>query len=419
MAVLWLIHIGVIVWIILKFRLTQRGSFTNDYFWPGITAKILGGVLFGIYYKFFGQGGDTWSFFESATVLVHWGVNNPWHYLKSLAGSPLPDNLLQQIGFADQPRALFMVKIVSVFSLVTGNNYWLTSGYFSLFSFLGIWTLVNRIAENYAGSGKAALAAFIFLPSAIFWGSGISKEAIFMAGFGFLSAWCWPRFGAVKGTNVVHWLAGLLLLLILFQLKYYYLAVFVPVMLSTLVQSRIIKGDSPAVLVHSCWLVIFAILLFAASWLHPNLRLDYLAHLVNSNSGNITVSSSHSALVHFRDHADATTWMAMNFPWAVFSGLLRPNIGDWGTVFQDLAVVEHLAITILLLGKLGSVRKWNLLQPDWLPCIIYVIILSGLLTLSTPNFGTLVRYKVSYLPVFIFLVLYRNSWWEQLVRKLP
>jgi hypothetical protein len=153
--------------------------------------------------------------------------------------------------------------------------------------------------------------------------------------------------------------------------------------------------------------------------MHPNLRLDHLAYLVKSNAGIMAANSSQNALIQFRDHPDAFTWMAINFPLAVFTGLLRPNIGDWGTIFQNLAVVEHLAISILLIGKFGSIKSLDFKQPDWLPCLVYVMILAGLLTLSTPNFGTLVRYKVSYFPVFGFLVLYRNRWWDYLVAKLP
>jgi hypothetical protein len=289
-----------------------------------------------------------------------------------------------------------------------------------LFSFSGLWLLVNWIAETYQGSAKAAMAAFIFLPSAIFWGSGISKEAIFMGGFGFLISWTWPWFGVEENkAGLIQWLAGLAILCLLFLLKYYYVAVLIPVLLSRVIQSRLFRNESAWIKAHLSWLLIFVLLLFLASWMHPNLRLDHLAYLVKSNAGIMAANSSQNALIQFRDHPDAFTWMAINFPLAVFTGLLRPNIGDWGTLFQNLAVVEHLAISILLIGKFGSIKSLDFKQPDWLPCLVYVMILAGLLTLSTPNFGTLVRYKVSYFPVFGFLVLYRNRWWDYLVAKLP
>jgi hypothetical protein len=37
--------------------------------------------------------------------------------------------------------------------------------------------------------------------------------------------------------------------------------------------------------------------------------------------------------------------------------------------------------------------------------ILYIFILSVMLSWSTPNFGTLERYKVSYLPVYVLILL--------------
>lgn len=408
MAAVWLIHIGIIVWLVLRLPMMRQTSLNRRYFWFGITFKILGGALLGLYYKNFGGGGDTWGFFESSKILSNWAVDSPWQYVKALAGGPIPDNLPGEIGYANQPRALLMVKIISVFSLLTGNSYWLTCCYFSLFSFSGLWLLVNRIAESYPESAKSAMVAFIFLPSALFWGSGISKEAIFMGGFGFLISWFWPRFAIKNKAGLIHWLAGLAMLSLLFLLKYYYVAVLIPVLLATVIQSRLIGNETTWIKTHLSWLLIFVLLLFLASWLHPNLRLDHVAYVVKHNAATIAINSSKNALIQFLDYPDAGTWMAINFPWAVLTGLLRPNIGDWGTVFQNIAVVEQLVISVLLIGKFTSIRPQDFKQPDWLPCLVYVLVLAGLLTLSTPNFGTLVRYKVSYLPVFVFMVLYRN-----------
>jgi hypothetical protein len=94
-------------------------------------------------------------------------------------------------------------------------------------------------------------------------------------------------------------------------------------------------------------------------------------------------------------------------------------LGDWGSFLQNLVILENLTITILIIGRIRSLRNADLLLPDWFPGLVYVLILAGLLTLSTPNFGTLVRYKVSFIPVFMFLILYKNTWWNKLTAQLP
>lgn len=373
----------------------------------------------GLVYKFHYHGGDTWSFFESSKVLADWAFSDPVSYLNALAGGAVPGWLMKEIGYGAAPRALLMVKILSVFNLFTGGSYWLNSVYLSLFSFCGLWTLVELIALNYPKSGKAALAAFIFLPSALFWGSGVSKETIFTGGFGFLAAWFWPYFRDRSKTSYIHWLAGILLMVLLFQLKYYYMAVFIPVLLSTIICHQLVTGKQHWIMAHLSWVSIFAILLFAATWLHPNLRLDYIAYLIKGNAQDLLARTSGDALIEFKDYPNPVIWMWINLPWAAITGLFRPNLGDWGSFYQNMAILENVCITLLVITAVPSIKGRHLRKPGWLPCAVYVVILSVLLSLSTPNFGTLVRYKVSYLSVLVFLLLYQNKLWDRLVSKLP
>ena len=416
MTLVWFIHIAIITWLALQLYRFQKQSNVTGYFWYGIAFKILGGVLFGLYYKVQIDGGDTWKFFESSKMLAQWGTANFSQYVQALAGGIIPDELITVMGYQEQPRALLMAKILSLFTIMTAGNYWLTGFYFSLFSFAGVWTLVVCISAHYENSGKAALAAFVFLPTVLFWGSGISKEALYLGGFGLVAAWFWPYF--YHKPKPVEWVAGLAILWLLFNLKYYYIAVLVPVLAATIINSRIILRPH-GLLNHLRWLAIFLLLLFGISWLHPNLRPDFVAQVIKSNAELVVQASANSALIDFKTHADASVWMGLNLPWAIFTGLLRPNIGDWGNLYQNLAVLEHLVVGLFLLGFIRSSGGWKYQQWDWLPCLVYVLLLSGLLTLSTPNFGTLVRYKISYFPMFVFLVLYRNRWWDQLVTKLP
>jgi hypothetical protein len=44
-----------------------------------------------------------------------------------------------------------------------------------------------------------------------------------------------------------------------------------------------------------------------------------------------------------------------------------------------------------------------------LPILIYCFVLCILLAISTPNFGTLSRYRIGFLPFFVFVLTYRNQ----------
>ena len=413
------LHISLITllsWWVFK---VYKESGVSPYYWYGLFAKILAGVGFGLLYRYHFQGGDTWLFFEGSKALAAHFFEDPTDYFRMVVGNSWPENLMNEIGYQNQPRALLMIRILSVLALITGGNYWLCSAYLSLFAFCGLWALIDRITTTYPGSTKAAVGAFIFFPSTLFWSSGVSKETLFMGVFGYLTAWFWPYFKGQTGRKYFYWLLAIPMVLVLFQLKYYYMAVLLPVLLATAIHNWFVQRDQSWLKVHGIWIMIFSVLIFGASWIHPNLRFDYLSEIVKSNALEIISKTGSEALIVFKENSDPIIWLGINLPWAIVTGVFRPNFSDWGSFLQNLVIMENLIITILLAVRLKSLNKEDLLKPDWLPCLVYILIMAGLLTLSTPNFGTLARYKVSFMPVFTFLVLYKNIWWGKLTNKFP
>jgi membrane-bound ClpP family serine protease len=67
------------------------------------------------------------------------------------------------------------------------------------------------------------------------------------------------------------------------------------------------------------------------------------------------------------------------------------------TVFTILAIA---AIILAFRVKLNQTEKW------WgVAILIYTSALASVITLSTPNFGTLIRYEVAYMPFLWVLIL--------------
>ena len=100
--------------------------------------------------------------------------------------------------------------------------------------------------------------------------------------------------------------------------------------------------------------------------------------------------------------------MALNSPWALFSGLFRPVIFEANSFFQFVIGVENLILLGLSIFNLKYLsRLWHSSERLLIfGVIMYIGLLVIFLTLSTPNFGTLSRYRVGFLPFMIFLLLY-------------
>lgn len=70
------------------------------------------------------------------------------------------------------------------------------------------------------------------------------------------------------------------------------------------------------------------------------------------------------------------------------------NLGNGKAVFTLLAIVVAIFSFNL---KFSHSEKW------WgIAILVYVSVLSSVITLATPNFGTLIRYEIAYMPFYGF-----------------
>jgi len=106
----------------------------------------------------------------------------------------------------------------------------------------------------------------------------------------------------------------------------------------------------------------------------------------------------------------------MNSPWALISGLFRPFVWEADNALKLIASLENLVVLILCVSSAPRARSFfqapNKLST--LSVVVFSVLLCIFLALSTPNFGSLARYKVGFLPFFVFLLAYRNPAFDYL-----
>lgn len=396
-AMLW----GILV------RVGRRESGTSRLlFWSAALIKLTSGLLLGLVYLYH-YDGDTFVYFHDATKLTAIARTDFVRYVQLLLGSQ--DPALSTLIYS-QPRALFMVKIVSLVNLISFDNYWISSAWLSLLSFLASWQIFKTVEGRFRNSTVAAALAFLFFPSVVFWSSGIVKEtiaaiAIYLLSSAFLRLW----FG--EKLRWRHYLLLAVALFLFWELKYYDAVIFIPVAVAAMVTHWMVGSFERKYPAYVLFLVILAGLLLVGSQLHPNFYPDRLMNVIVENYNVYrSYSGPHQSIEYFNLQPNGLS-MLVNMPWAVVSGFFRPFLFETGNGFQTVAAGENLIILVLCISFLvAPIRhpapKNKLLG---LAALTYCILLCALLALSTPNFGTLVRYRVGFLPFFIFLVTYRNS----------
>jgi hypothetical protein len=420
------ILVGVSVFAIsflLHWLWKKQNQVLRRYFLLGMGFKIVCGLILAAIYKYYYTVGDVLIYFGDASALADAAHNDFQAFLNFLASSNTSLNLKLQ-----EPRAILFTKFVSIVNLMTGNNYWLTTFYFSILSFLGSWYLIRKIYSYFPDLTGIALIAFIFFPSIVFWSSGLTKESIAVASLFVLSG-LFIQFWFTNRLQILQCILGIIALWILWSLKYYYLGIFVPVVFTSLLYKWVLQQylmSKGALLQLSVWILIFILPLLMISLAHPNFYFSRIFDVIVSNYHAYNVLSVPEDMIRF-DNLEPTIWSFISHaPKAFFSGIFRPFITEATNVFQLVASVENLILLILFLVNLSNVKQLTKSNNKilLLSLVVYILLLSILITLSTPNFGTLSRYRIGYLPFFVFLVLLHNPLtsfiqrsWERLVRQ--
>jgi hypothetical protein len=398
-----LVHIALLSW--FSFRYWKAQGILKQFFWPALGVKLVAGVCVGLLYTYYYQVGDTFLYFHDGSMLADLARKDFAAYLKFIIES---EGAFTGSFNEDTPRALLFVKIVSFFSLLSFDNYWIIASYFSLFSFLGSWYLVQRISYHLPEFTLSGIVAFLFFPSMVFWSSGLIKESLALASLFFLSGtflalWFGSKF------SLVHWFWVLFASWVMWALKYYIGAVFFPIVLTSLFYRSILshffkKGQGWINLFVA--MLIFIMLVTAASFSKPNIYPQKLLNRIVENNNAYSQVSPSEDLIHFYQLTPTAVNLLLNAPWALFSGLFRPFIWESRNVLQLLVSIENMLLLAFSGIALYGIRN-ILLSPYRILTfltLVYVIALCIFITLSTPNFGTLARYRVGYLTFFIFLL---------------
>jgi hypothetical protein len=402
-----------IAWLVFK----RHGNQHPWIYWISFLFKLAMGSALGLVYLYYYSANDTWLFFRDANVLAQFAKDDFTAYLKFLFTDEAPDILFDQL-VNSQERSLFLIKIMSVLSWIGGNNYWVSAAWFSLISFLASWYLFFTVTRLFENSGKAASLAFLFFPSIIFWSAGLVKETLALSALYFISG----LFLKFTFNNRVSWYELLLALCsfwVAWNLKYYWTALFGAVLFTNgLVFHLASKWTSIQKQKVITWIIVFVSLCGGTSFLHPNFYLDRFLDVLITNHDDFIHISDGDGVIHYEQLHASWASVMLNAPWALLSGLLRPFLWEASGLMAALASIENLLITVLLLTavtRITQVKQHRLLL---LSVCVYIVLLCIFLSLSTPNLGTLSRYRIGFLPFLIFIITYRNPLLAYLSRRI-
>ncbi len=371
------------------------------FYWPAISLKVFSGIALGWIYLNYLNGGDTWSMFAAASAIKSIIDQSPGEFLNIFVRGDY--SLLPNFQYTWIPAA-FMVKLLALLCFITDSNYWLIAVYLSFFSFFGLWAFAKSLYQLTSDKWVALVPTVLF-PSIVFWSSGLLKDSLAVGALGWLFSVVISSYlgrSLSKSSAIIALISFVLLAIV----KYYLAAIFlvsVLTLISVLYLEKYSKSRKIQFIIPP---VVFTILLLISSLLHPNLWPSRFLEVIYSNYQQYHLTSDPANLIYFKNLGPNITSFLQYSPKALLGGLFMPLWLPELTIFKLGVIVENWFLLLLGLLAIYRLLKQKLVfSPLLYSALLYVITTAIFITFSTPNFGTLVRYKTGYLLLFLPLLL--------------
>lgn len=384
------------------YRISDKSEIISFY-WPGLVIKLIAGIGLGLLYSQYYTNGDSWVMFNEAIKLSRVAYASASRFIDIYFFSDY--SAIPEYAYIIQPRAAFMTKILALLAVITNHNYWLSACYLSMFSFFGFWLAANAVYKIFASKITAVLPT-LFFPSIVFWSSGVIKESVAIGSLAgvlaiLVNAYYKKR---IDWLNILLLLIGLSLLL---YLKYYYAAMLM-VTFATIFSARaILPKNSKSYVELGSMLIIFGAILSIASLSHPNFWPSRFLSVMVNNYYQFLENSSSENVVIFNNLSPTISSFLFYSPKALFAGLFYPLGMQSFNIIKLASVIENWLVLLTFIYalrwfKLPKSKDDRLLL--W-GMLLFVFTSAIFITFSTPNLGTLARFKIGYLLVFVTLII--------------
>ncbi len=400
---------------------------TRKYFLPALLLKMFGAIALGIIYQFYYSSGDTFTYHtHGSRPLWEAFMNSPYEGVRMFFShgtyGPGLWDIAEEIWFWRDPHSFFIIQIAAFFDLFTFSTYSATAILFSVLSFVGSWTLYLVFYKSHPYAHRVLAICCLFIPSVIFWGSGLLKDTVTLA-FASISTFCIYKIFFERRISIGYLILFLVSLFVVYSVKKYILISLIAAFVVWISSSFFFKVR---------WVMLRIILVpFVMIFC---LALSYLSITTIMEGDkkyaieNIAVTARTTAYdirygwgARSGDGSGYTlgeldgSWQNMIklAPGAINVTLFRPYLWEVSNPLMALSAIEGLItfiFTLLVLFRVGT-QIPHYIRAEVIFCLVFTIIFAFGVGVSTFNFGTLSRYKIPMLPFYwSALAIIYTSW---------
>ena len=394
-----------------------------QYHTTGLLIKLGGAAAFCLIYALYYKGGDTVNYYQGVYAMWSVFLDSPITYFQVLFSQDvsfcwsafISVDTVPPVYMLKDTRTFNVIKISSIIGLPGFGGFLSTTLLVAFFTYRWVWQLYLFLVQRYPRMITQINWSILYLPSTVFWGSGIMKDTYTFA------ASLYAVYGLhqffIERKRLTSTIVQLVIAFyLIFTIKSYIAFALLPGLLIFANFERVKRIKSSFVKV-----IALPALFFGGFLLLNTLFIDFdevfgkysadrlleEAAVQNADLQRDVYGSNSFDIGEFEPTMQGA--LSKFFP-ALNAALFRPFIWEAGgsptMIFSGLETTVILYFAVLALFK-GPIRLLRVIfsDPFLIFCLLFTVILGFGVGLSTSNFGALVRYKIPYLPFFTFMLL--------------
>ncbi len=404
----------------------------SPYKWytKGLLAKMFAAIAVGVIYQFIYGGGDTINYFYSAKCVSNLLWINPSAVYDIIfygdTSWTIQGAFTTETGYPmymDDPHSFFIVRLTAPLCLLSFNSYFGLSLLLVVITYAGIWRLFLLFNYLFRDMEKELAIALLFVPSVVFWGSGILKDTVSLACVGLYTAHLYSMVVQNK-YSISNFLFISLSMFLLWSIKPYILFALLPGSIIWIVGEQLHKIS------NSTLRTIMAPVLYSLAVFLGFTLLSQFGDLLGDYSPDkvfdkALVSNLDQKQGYYQGNSfdigsfdPSAQGVLSKAHLAIFATLFRPMIQEANNPLMLLSGLENaymLGLTLLLLLKLKFFGFFVYLRnnPLLLFSFLFAIFFSFSVGIATSNFGTLVRIRIPGVPFFVATVFVIKKLYER------
>lgn len=401
------------MWIVIRIKFFTASGLSKIWLIALFVLKVFAGVVYGWFYSLpqYNATSDTWFFFNEGCKETDWLLRDPLGFVKDLFhyGYEQSGNIFSgKNSYWNDLKSNVIIKLIAVFNVFTGKNYWANIIFFNFIFFFGPVAFYRLLSKKIDANKILLIAAVFCIPSFLFWYSGAHKDGIIFTAFAMLIYYFNyvfedPQDAAHKKVNVLLLFKIAICLLLLFALRNYLIILLIPALLVCYLCD--VYPEKRFIIITAVYSVCIAAF-FLAPFLSSNLNFPgYIIERQNEfkelgGNSQLSLPALEPAFISFIKY----------FPFAVDIAFFRPHINE----IQNFAYLPAIAENILLWSILififfqgvfknkknnNNIERLNIFSGIIIFCYCFAISLLFLSGYTVTLTGAIVRYRAFVLPL--------------------